>query len=115
MAEPHPHGPFRTSWAIDELLDSLGRWDTKFDAVQVAVLKEAADVVRAAGLPGRVVIVSGPSADPFVNVIEGVALEMDTMLESFHEVRDHVDDVLRLLRQRLKESDFASRAQEREG
>jgi hypothetical protein len=86
---------------ISEVLDMVARSSMTPAGDDADVLRQAADILRSGrSKDGSVVIVAGPLHDPWVNELEDTADRVRALYDELHGVSEHVDDLLRLFRER---------------
>jgi hypothetical protein len=70
------------------------------DGADRETFRAAADAASRTSKPVELIIVAGPDADPVVAEVQTLAEYIDEMQTALYGVRDHVDDLLRVMRQR---------------
>jgi hypothetical protein len=92
--------------ALSRVLDALARSESLVpsDTDRITISRAAEAISALDRQPLVLVCGNGPLADPVFSEVEYLSDSVRTMADDLHEVADHVEDVLRLLRKQRNES-----------
>lgn len=86
---------------LSQILSALSRSNSLVpDGADRETFRSAADAATRTAKPVELIILAGPDADPVVAEVESLAEQIDDMQTVLYGVRDHVDDLLRVMRWR---------------